>query len=229
MNAPSKRNLPRRDNHWLAGILGLSNTALISIREEVAGMAEQYALKHKGKSRREVSHAVSSKLIRREAIKAGGFGGLTATPSLLPGVGTLTAAIAGATVDLAYLTKIHVDLCYRISAAYQVEMDADRLKAVALALLGFSGSAEVTKQVAATTLRSMVDKAAGGYLRRGLADVALELAEKVSPKVLGFSYKLIPFLGVPLNASINAASTVIIGKQARKYFSTWDDDLDSML
>jgi len=202
---------------------------MISIREEVAGMVEQYALKHKGKARREISHAVSSKLIRREAIKAGGFGGLTATPSLLPGVGTLTAAIAGATVDLAYLTKIHIDLCYRISAAYQVEMDAHRLKAVALALLGFSGSAVVTRHVAATTLRSMVDKAAGGFLRRGLADVALELAEKVSPKVFGIGYKLIPFLGVPLNASINAASTIIVGKQARKYFSTWDDDLDSAI
>lgn len=228
MNAWSKRNLPGKDSHWLVEILGLSNTALISICEEVAVMIERYALKHEAGSKREISHAVSGKLIKREAIKAGGLGGLTATPSILPGIGTLTTAVAGALVDLAYLTKLHMELCYKISAAYQVEMDPERLKAVALALLGFSGGSVVTKHVAAATLRNMIDNTASGYLRKGLTDVAVELAEKISPRVAGAGFRLIPFLGIPFSASVNAASTIAIGKQARKYFSTWDDVPDSI-
>lgn len=226
MNVPSKRCQPHKDNHWLAILLGLSNTALISIRATVGAMLEQHAAKHHGKPRREISPAVSDTLIKRGALKAGGFGGLTAVPSILPGIGTLTAAVAGSAVDLAYLTKIHIDLCYSISAAYEVDVHPEKLKAVALAILGFSGSAELSKQVAATTLRTMIDEAAAGYLQKGLTEAAIELAEKISPKLLGMSCKLIPFLGVPLNASVNAASTVILGKQARKYFSTWDNDSD---
>lgn len=229
MNLSSERGPSRKENHWLARVLGLSSAALFSIRAEVAEMVERHAAKHNGKPRREISYIVSNKLIKRGVLKAGGFGGLTAAPSVLPGFGTLGTAVAGAAVDLAYLTKVQIDLCYGISAAYEVEMDPDKLKAVALAILGFSGSAEATKQLAATTLRSVIDRAAAGYLKKGLADAALELAEKISPQLLGMTCKLIPFLGVPLNASINAASTIIIGKQARKYFSTWDKDLDWLL
>ena len=228
MNAWSRRGRPGKDSHWLVEILGVSNAALISIAEEVAAMIARYAVKHEAGSKREISHAVSSRLIKREAIKAGGLGGLTAAPSILPGVGTLTTAFAGAVVDLAYLTRLHMELCYRISAAYQVEMEPERLKAVALTLLGFSGGTVVTKHVAAATLRSMIDQTASGYLRRGLTDVALELAEKISPRVARAGFKLIPFLGVPFGASVNAASTIAIGKQAKKYFSTWDDAPDSI-
>jgi hypothetical protein len=39
------------------------------------------------------------------------------------------------------------------------------------------------------------------------------------PKLLGRSYKLLPFLSIPLSASINIASTMMVGNQARKYFS----------
>lgn len=228
MRAPTERSRSGEDNHWLAKALGLSMAALLSIREEVAGMAEQYASKHGGTSRREVSFAVSGRLIRRGALKAGGFGGLTASPSLLPGLGTLGSALVGAAADLVYLTKVQIDLCYGISAAYEVELDPEKLSAIALALLGFSGSAEVTKQIAATTLRTMIDRAAAGYLRKGLTRAAADLSEKLGPRLLGLTCRLIPFVGIPLNASANAASTIVIGRQARKYFSTLDNKPVSM-
>jgi uncharacterized protein (DUF697 family) len=208
-------------------VLGLSSAGLSTIRVEVAAMVERYAVKHADKPRREIAYLVSNRLIKRGALKAGGFGGLTATPSLLPGIGTLSAAVAGAAVDLAYLTKVQIDLCYRICAAYEVDMDPERLKAVALALLGLAGSAELTKQVAATTMRTMIDRAAANYLEKGLVEAAVEVAERTNLKLLGRTCTLIPFLGIPFNASVNAAATIAIGKQARTYFSTWNNDVGS--
>jgi uncharacterized protein (DUF697 family) len=225
VDAPSESGLPREDTHWLAILLGLSSAGLATIRAEVAEMVDRYAVKHHGKPRREIAYLVSNRLIKRGTLKAGGFGGLTATPSLVPGIGTLSGAVAGAAVDLAYLTKVQIDLCYRICAAYEVDMDPERLKAVTLALLGLAGSAELTKQVAATTMRAMIDRAAAKYLEKGLVEVAVELAERTNLRLLGRTCTLIPFLGIPFNASVNAASTIAIGKQARKYFSTWDSDV----
>ena len=212
---------------WLAKTVDLSGTRLPAIRDEVAEMMADHVSRHRRRTRSERSHAVSSKLIKKGAIKACGLGGLTAASALLPGLGTLTAIVAGTAVDLAYLTKIQIELCYGISAAYEVEMDDEELKAVAIALLGFSGSALAAKHVAASALKNIIDSASAIYLRTGLAKAATELAQKLSPRLLTKTLKFIPFVGVPLNASINAALAISVGKQARKYFSAWASDTDS--
>jgi hypothetical protein len=49
------------------------------------------------------------------------------------------------------------------------------------------------------------------------------VAERLIPRLLRGTYRIIPFLGIPLSASINIASTLTVGNQARKYFSIWSD------
>jgi len=104
-----------------------------------------------------------------------------------------------------------------------VQMDDEELKAVFLALLGFSGSAEAAKGIAVRTLRGVVDEMSAAYLRRGIPDSALDVSAKLIPRFAGKAYRIIPFLGIPISASLNIASTMMVGNQARKYFSTWED------
>ncbi|MBF0568260.1 MAG: hypothetical protein HQK95_05270 [Nitrospirae bacterium] len=209
---------------WFDKILTVSGTYLPSIRQEVKEMINEYDLAHGGtKPHKYIAYAIGSKLIKNAAIKAGGIGGLTSIPAALPVVGSFGTALIGGAVDLAIVLRMQVELCYALSVAYDVNMDDDELKAAALALVGFSGSAAAAKAVTAGVLRKTVDTLAEDYIKTGLARAAAEVAEKVVPRLLSKWYKFLPVLGIPLGISVNVATTMMIGNQARKYFSTWID------
>lgn len=211
------------DNSWLSKILMLTGKSLPAIQAQVREMKREYDLAYGGKPERYVAYGVSSKLIKRAAMKTAAFGGLVSVPATIPGVGLVGTLLAGITADLVYLVRVQIELCYAISIAYDVQMDEEELKAVSLALLGFSGSAEAAKGIAVRTLRGVVDEITAVYLRRGIPDSAMDVSAKLIPRFAGKAYRLIPFLGIPISASLNIASTMMVGNQARKYFSTWED------
>jgi hypothetical protein len=217
------------DFGWFGSLLTISGTHLPVIRENVQALMEEYDLKHEGgKPKKYRAYKVSSRLIRQAAFKTAGMGGLTSIPASLPVVGTLGTVLVGSAVDLYYLLRAQIELCYAISVAYEVNMDEDELKAVTLALLGFTGSAQAMKLVASGTLRRSIDEVAEGYLVNGLAKASAEVAERLIPRLLRNTYKIIPFLGIPLSASLNIASTLTVGNQARKYFNVWLDSEQSL-
>ncbi len=213
----------RNKGDWLARTLGLCGQTRPRIRETVGRMMQmEYDLLADDKTAGEtvaVSRRVCSRLIRQTAMKAGAVGGITAAPAVLPVVGTVGTAIVGTAADFAYLIRRQVRLCYEISAVYDSDIDDEELKAVTLAIIGFSGTGQLGKEVAARTFKSVVDASATRFLKKGLAESAPEVAARITPKLLGRSYRLIPFLSIPLSASINMTSTMIIGNHARKYFS----------
>ncbi|MEO5356292.1 MAG: EcsC family protein [Nitrospirae bacterium YQR-1] len=210
---------------WFDKILTLSGTHLPQIRKDVYELVEEFDLKMGGdKPQKYISYAVSSKLMKRAAFKAAGIGGLTTLPMTIPVIGTIGTVLAGSIVDLALVLRIQIELCFAISAAYGVELDEDELKAITLALLGFSGSSQAFKATAAGLLRSAVDEIAQGYINRGVEVATVEFAERLIPRLLKKYYRYIPYIGVPLGAAFNLASTMTVGNHARKYFSVWDDD-----
>lgn len=208
----------REKTGWLANILGLSGDALPAIRREVARMKEDDRLKNGDRPSQVASWEICSKLMKQTAIKVGAVGGIMATPAALPVIGAMATAIVGTTADFAYLIKKQIALCYSISAVYDMDIDEEELKAIVLALLGFSGAGQIAKEIGASTLRSVVDAAASRFIQKGVPEAAADVAIELTPKLLGRSYKLLPFLGIPLSVSINIASTMILGNQARKYF-----------
>jgi hypothetical protein len=211
------------DNGWLSKILMLTGKSLPAIKSQVREMKREYDLAQGGKPGRYISYGVSSKLIKQASLKTAAFGGLVSVPATIPGVGLAGTLLAGITADLVYLVRTQIELCYAISIAYDVQMDEEELKAVSLALLGFSGSAEAAKGIAVRTLRGVVDEMTAAYLRKGIPDSAVDVSARLIPRFAGKAYRLIPFLGIPISASLNIASTMMIGNQARKYFSTWED------
>lgn len=209
---------------WFEKVLILSGTHLPSIRREVREMIRTYDLENGGKPKKYTAYAVSSALIKKSAYRTAGFGGLAAAPGTVPWIGVIGTIIISTTVDIALLIREQIELCYAISVAYDVNMDENELKATTLALLGFSGSAGAAKGITSGVMRTVVDEAAAMYLERGLNKATIEVAEKVLPKLMQRLYRFIPLLGIPLSASINMASTMMVGNQARKYFSTWYND-----
>ena len=212
----------------LEKVLGLSGKALPSIQKEVGHMIQEVQRSNKNISQRDILYRVSSRLIKRSALRTGAVGGITATPAVLPVIGTLGTAIIGTTADFGYLLRTQIELCYAISAVYDTHIDEDELQAISLSLLGFSGAGQMIKEVTAGTLKNIVDAAAARYLKRGIKHAASEVAAKITPRLMGRAYKLLPFIGIPASASINIASTMMVGNQARKYFSIWQESQQSL-
>jgi uncharacterized protein (DUF697 family) len=206
---------------WLVKMLGLSGKALPAIREEVRDMIREARQVDGDNPERDLLFQVSSRLIKRSALRAGAVGSITATPAALPVIGTLGTAIIGTTADLSYLIRTQIELCYAISVVYDTHIDEEELKAITLSLLGFSGTGRMVKEIANSTLRNIVDAIAARYIKKGVTGAAAKVAAKITPRLVGRAYKLIPFIGIPLSASINIASTMMVGNQARKYFSIW--------
>src|SRR5208282_730742 len=118
------------DFGWFDKLLTVSGMHLPSIRKEVQMMLTEYDLKHGGeKPKKYGAYKVSSKLIKQAAFKTAGMGSLTSLPATLPVVGTVGTVLVGGAVDLYYLLRIQIELCYAIFAAYELTMDEDELKA----------------------------------------------------------------------------------------------------
>ncbi len=217
------KNLGKKAYDWLETLMTFTGTTIPLIRDDIMSIKEDYKLKNSDKSREYISYLVSKDLIAKSAIKAGSAGGLTSAPATIPGIGTIGTIILGATADLVYLIKIQIELCYAISATYDIEMDVEELKAVTLAILGFSGTTQALKGITSGVLKHSVDEISEVYLRKGISRASMEVAERLIPRLVGKVYRFIPFLGIPIGASINAVSTLMVGKQARKYFSMWDN------
>jgi len=216
------RTLNKNNFDWFEMLVNFSGTTLPLIRNDVGSIEKDYWLKNKVASQKLITRAVTRELINKCTIRAARSGGLTSVPATIPGLGTLGTVLVGATADLAYVIKLHIELCYAISVAYHVEMEEEELKAVTLAILGFSGTTQALKGLSAGVLKRSVDEIAEGYLRKGMGKASAEVAERLVPRLLGKAYKLIPLLGIPLGASINAFSTMMVGNRAKRYFSTWD-------
>jgi len=222
----SRSKEPHTD--WLIKLLGLSGDVLPDIRENVMTMKTQLAAEDPDRSEEALTFYLSSRLIKQSALKTGTVGGITAVPAILPVIGTLGTVIAATLSDLAYLTRKQIELCYEISAVYDTDIDVEELRAITLALLGFSGTGQMAKGIAASTLMNIVDVAKARYLRAGMVDAASEVATKITPRIFGKAYRLIPLIGIPLSASVNIASTMMVGNHARKYFNTRSEALRSV-
>jgi len=214
--------LGKKNFDWFETLMTFSGTTLPLIKSDVMKIKEDYMMRHPGMPKRYICYAVSKELIAKSAIKAGMAGGITSAPAVIPGLGTIGTILVGATADLAYLIKLHIELCYAISVAYDVRMDEKELKAVTLAILGFSGTTQAIKGITAGIFKKSVDEMAERYLKKGISKASVEVAERLIPRLIGKVWRFIPLLGIPIGASINALSTVTVGKQARKYFSAWD-------
>lgn len=204
---------------WLETLMNVSGTTIPLIRKDIKSIKDDYIKKNSDAVPESVSNHVSRELITKTMIKAGSFGGLTSMPASIPGIGTIGTILLGASADLIYLIKIHIELCYAISAAYDIDMDHDELKAVTLAILGFTASTQALKGISAGVLKNSIDNMAEIYLKKGVRESSVDVGEKIAPRLLKRGYKIIPFLGIPIGASINVASTYMVGMRAKQYFS----------
>lgn len=208
-----------RRRYSMERILGLTKKQLPAIRIEVRSMAALCELLNPHMSKQDISYKVGDKLINHSAIKAGAVGSVTSVPAAIPGIGTMGTVLLGLAVDVTYLLKTQVRLCFAMSAAHEVEIEPEELNAVTMALLGFSRPEELADRIAASSLKAFEYSAAAKLLGKGLSKIMVRVSPRVTPRVLVRTFKLLPIINIPFGAALNAASTLKVGHRARRYFS----------
>lgn len=206
---------------WLIQILEKSGLDIYAIYDEVDFLLWEYAYDFDldlENDLDEIALEVSKKLIKWSAVKGGTIGGITSTPASLPVIGAIGAAVFGSAIDVFYLIRTQIELCYAISAAYQIDVDHEKLKNVALALLGFSSNEDVATEIASTTFKTLINETALKYANKGSLKAATEVAGDLAPRLLGKTTRLIPIIGISFNAGMNVSFIINVGNQAIKYF-----------
>lgn len=145
-------------------------------------------------------------LIKKKCRHAAAVGAVTAGPSVIPGLGTVTALTIGTGVDFKVTSKLQAELVLEIAQVMAIEMSPAEERNAILLIAG---------------LHAGTSKLAENIGKRIAQKATQHLAEKSISKAL-------PFLGMASSAGINHASTYIIGKRSLTYFQQGPERLEDM-
>ncbi|MCB9520300.1 MAG: hypothetical protein H6700_04570 [Myxococcales bacterium] len=209
----------------ISGELLLQAVQRIAISpQEATAIADRYAAQFRKKYPRatedDIQDFTADAVIRRYARWAAGVGGATGLTAVVPGLGTVIAAVGGATADAAVSMKLQVDMCMCLASGYGYDLtntDAQRLTL----LIAGTGTLE---KVGGEALKGFAGKAGVRLLRQYLRGAALQTIKAIFRR-LGIVFtrkaleKALPFgLGVGIGATANYLLTKFVGGQAKTWF-----------
>ena len=202
--------------------LFFAGQSLPDIQKDVAHRKADLQREFVGMTEQQIAGKLCDILVRRSTIKSGTFGGLTSAPGTIPGIGTLGTIAVSMTADIVHKLRVQIELCFGIATAYGIEMEETELQAAALAIIGISVSETTLGRLGGQATREMVDSARS-YLATGMAKGATKVVDKLTVHSGSRALRIIPFIGVPIGAYLNSEDVRRVGKEAKKYFSSFDE------
>jgi len=207
------------DSDWLLTILNQTGLNLPDLRDEIQFLMWEDLFDNNHLTAEEVEKNVCNKLMKWSSIKVGSFGSITAAPASFPVIGSIGASVCTTTVDVAYLIRSQIELCYAISAVFDTDISEEKLKAITLALIDYDKNNDVLADIARTSFKSLINGLAAKYLKKGIERVAPDIAQKLMSRMLSrISAKWVPFMSIPVNAALNVSDIRKTGNRAISYF-----------
>lgn len=191
-----------------------------TLRGLVASAEARMRERHPEASKAELREAVVKELTRSASNRAALAGGAAGLPSLLPGLGSLAAGVAGTFAELTYLLKTETELCLCLSHAYGFDISEPRERQLAF-LLAAVGTYDASGGNFFVDLARAEGTAVWNYGPR----VASRTLLKVLTAVAGFYVwrgflKMIPAVGIALGGGLNKVLTQRVGVRAARDLST---------
>ena len=166
-------------------------------RAQVTARVAQLRTRHPGATPDELAE----QLVKAKCQKTALVGAVSASGTLLPGVGSVIAGTAGLVADLRAVITQQTELVLEMGEVYGAPLEGEDRQRVVMLLTG-------------------VGYGTGPLL----ATAAAKLTEKVAARVArDWLNHALPIIGVATSASTNALSTYIVGQRARAYFSHGPD------
>ena len=151
-------------------------------------------------------------IIRRKCMQAGAIGAVTASPTLVPGLGTVVALTFGTAVDIGMMYKLQGELVLELIDLYAPTLSLENKRNILMLITGISIGAgrllsEQGQEIAAKASRRLAKRINGA--------AAVEVAEEAASGLLARSISVV--LGVATVAGINIVTTYTIGRRAQAY------------
>jgi hypothetical protein len=177
---------------------------------------EQEALERVRKLREKNPQATLDELaelvIRNKCMQAGAIGAVTASPTLIPGLGTVIALTFGTAVDIRMMYKLQGELVLELIDLYAPTLPLENKRNVLMVVTGISIGAN---RVISQSGQEIASKATQRLAVRFSGVAAEEIAEGATVGV--FAKSVSTMLGVATSAGINMVTTYTIGRRAQAY------------
>lgn len=197
----------------------------IAIRpEDAKALVDQLRKRAKEKHPRDSAEKarvrIGQVIIRRYSKMACFVGGASALSGVVPGLGTVVAAVGGATADAASCMKFQVDMCYCLTenSGYDITSEDGQHLAFLIAAggtlekAGVVGGSKIATRAGVSMLRQYLKGAALQTVKELFKKIGITFTRKAAEKALPFG------IGVVISSTANYALTRYVGKQATKWF-----------
>lgn len=151
-------------------------------------------------------------IIRNKCMQAGAIGAVTASPTLIPGLGTVVALTFGTAVDIRMMYKLQGELVLELINLYAPSLPLENKRNVLMLVTGISIGAN---RVLSEGGQELAAKATQRLSARLGGTVAEEVAVDASTGLFAKTVSLA--LGVATAAGINILTTYTIGRRAQAY------------
>jgi uncharacterized protein (DUF697 family) len=155
---------------------------------------------------------VADRIISNYSTRSAIFGGVTAAPAMIPGVGSMLAVVGGSVVDITFMLKHEVEMAMCLTYLYGRDIRDETHRWLAYALAGIRMYEVQSGRNYFVDLAEAQLEALPKYTPRQLSKLAITAVGKVA--LLGASKSLVrvvPIVGIVVSASANKLLTTSVG------------------
>jgi uncharacterized protein (DUF697 family) len=190
-----------------------SNASVKAVVAECEARAKAHGETLKGDSLRE---ATAQELVRHYSNRAAIAGGASALPALVPGWGSLVAAVGGTFAELTLLLKWEVEMALALSHLYGFDIDKPAERQLAF-LAASVGTYDATGKSFFGDVVRLEGTAIWNYGPRRLARLVVQALAVLAAMYLWRGFiKAIPVIGIVVGSSVNKMLTKKVGDKCLK-------------
>ena len=154
----------------------------------------------------------ASEVVRHFSNRAALAGGLAAAPALIPGAGTLVAAVGGALADMGFLLKYEVEMALVLSHLHGFDIRKDEERQLALLMASVSTYDARSGENVLVDMAKAEGVAIWKYTPRQVSKMLVGVMTKIALLQLSKSLvRALPFVGIAVGSSMNKVLTGRVG------------------
>ncbi|QSQ24165.1 EcsC family protein [Pyxidicoccus parkwayensis] len=166
-----------------------------------------------------VRDAAALEVVRHFSNRSAVSGGLAALPGILPGAGTLVAALGGTLADMCFMLKFEVEMALVLSHlhGYDITRDDERQLAFLLASVSTYDAKRESERSTVADLAETQGIAFWKYAPREASKVLVGTMTKIALMSVskGF-FRALPLVGIAVGSSMNKVLTQRVGERCTR-------------
>jgi len=196
-----------------------------NIVKEVQVISRKYYAKYDGKkTKSQIQDIITDHIISNYSYCTAFSGGATALTGVIPGLGTVVAAVGGASADTVLCMKWQIEMTMAIAVVYGHDITTEEEKRLCFIIAGLGTINEAAKEGGKAVGAKAFVKMAQQYLKGATLQAVKEIFKKV-----GITFtrkaaeKAIPFgVGVIIGFTANKGLTRYVGSKALDFFKEFE-------